>query len=152
MGIPKVKPYTDCHMSSGPPKQRPTVFFFLVDACQFGTNLYRGSSTCPSWWRSHVSLFVIIDPHGLMVIAVDFWIHWLERTRVQTPVRELNWSELEVVVAGEGGHCVGRGPPSCLVWTTDAPARLHLEAWTTENWPKQHEATGVITEEDAVQI
>ena len=50
-----------------------------------------------------------------MVIAVDFGILRLETTRVQTPVLELNWSELEVVVAGEGGHCVGRGPPSCLV-------------------------------------
>ena len=51
-------------------------------------------------------------PHGLIVIAVGFW---LERTRVQTPVLELNRNALEVVVAGEGGHCVGRGPPSCLV-------------------------------------
>ena len=51
----------------------------------------------------------------LMVIAVEFLIHWLERTQVQTPDLELNWSELEVVVAREGGHCVGRGPPSCLV-------------------------------------
>ena len=54
-------------------------------------------------------------PRGLMVIAVGFWIYWLERTRVQTLVLELNWSELEVVVAGEGGHSVGRVPPFCLV-------------------------------------
>ena len=67
-------------------------------------------------WDTIVNNGVVKDvPRGLMVIAVDFLIHWLERTRVQTPVLELNWSELEVVVAGEGGHCVGRGPPSCLV-------------------------------------
>ena len=47
-------------------------------------------------------------PRGQMVIVVDFWIHWLKKTRVQTPVLELNWSELEVVVAGEGGR--GRWP------------------------------------------
>ena len=30
--------------------------------------------------------------------------------------------ELEVVVAGEGGHCVGRGPPSCMVCATAYPS------------------------------
>ena len=40
---------------------------------------------------------------------------WRKRIRVQTLVLELNWSELEVDAAGESGHCVGRGPPSCLV-------------------------------------
>ena len=87
-----------------------------------------------------------------MVIAVEFWIQWLERTHVQTPVLEDNWSELEVVVAGEGGHCVGRGPPSCLVWAAYTPARLHLEAWTAENWLKQYEAIEVTTDEEDVQI
>ena len=59
-----------------------------------------------------------------MVIAVDFGIHWLERTLVQTPVLELNWSELEVVVALEGGHCVGRrGQPSCLMCATVCPSQ-----------------------------
>ena len=42
---------------------------------------------------------------------------------VRTPVLELNWSELEVVVAGEGGHCVGRGPPPCLVYATVYPSQ-----------------------------
>ena len=64
------------------------------------------------------------------------------KSRVQTPVLELNWSELEVVVAWEGGHCVlqcvGRGPPSCLVWTTCTVSRLRLDGRTKENWPKQH--------------
>ena len=40
------------------------------------------------------------------------------RTWVQTPVLELNWSELEAVVAG-----VGKGPPSCLVYATVCPSQ-----------------------------
>ena len=66
---------------------------------------------------------LVFFPRGLMVRAVDFWIHWLMRTWVQTPVLELNWSELEAVVAGEGGHCVGKGPPSCLVYATVCPSQ-----------------------------
>ena len=68
-------------------------------------------------------------PRGLMVIAVDIWVHYLERTRVQTPVMELNWSELVVAVAGEGGHLCRQGSPSCLVWSATPPARLH-QTWT----------------------
>ena len=58
-----------------------------------------------------------------MVIAVEFLILWLMRTWVQTLVLELNWSEMEVVVAGQGGHCVGRSPPSCLVCATIYPSQ-----------------------------
>ena len=54
-------------------------------------------------------------------------------TRVQTPVLELNWSELEVVVAGEGGHCVSRGPPPVWCVQHHTPARLHLNDWTEVN-------------------
>ena len=55
------------------------------------------------------------------------------RTRVQTQVLKLNWSELEVVEAGEGGQCVGRGPPSCLVCATAYPGQTpHLDDWTAE--------------------
>ena len=49
-----------------------------------------------------------------------------QEDRIQTPVLELNRIELEIVVAGEGGHCVGRGPPSCLVCATYTLARLHI--------------------------
>ena len=42
---------------------------------------------------------------------------------VLNPAMELNWSELEIVVAGEGGHCVGKGPPSCLVCATAYPSK-----------------------------
>ena len=80
-------------------------------------------------------------PNGLMVLAAGFLIHCRKMTWVQTPVLELSWSELEVVVAGEGGHCVGRGPP---VWCAQqhTPARLHLDDWTAEIWPKTHCGTG----------
>ena len=66
--------------------------------------------------------------------------------QVHTLVLELNSSELEVVVAGEGGHCVGRGTPSCLVCATHTPARLHLEERTAENWlkaPREKRSIGV---------
>ena len=84
----------------------PVLFWFLA---------YSPGNSC-SW-------FSLGQTRGLMVIAVGFWIHWLERTQVQTLVLELNWSELEVVVAGEGGHCVGRGPSSCLVCATSYPSQ-----------------------------
>ena len=54
---------------------------------------------------------------------------------------ELNLIELDVVVAGESGHWVGRGPPSCLMWTSCTPARVHLDDWTLETWPK-HKSMG----------
>ena len=42
---------------------------------------------------------------------------------IVTPVLELNCSELEVVVAGKGLHCAGRGPSSCLVCATSYPSQ-----------------------------
>ena len=85
-------------------------------------------------------------PRGLMVIAVGFWLlnPLAQEDWVRTPVLELNWSELEVVVAGEGGHCVGRGPPSCLVYATHTPARLHQNDWTMNTWLKKNESIGII--------
>ena len=71
-----------------------------------------------------------------MFTAVGFWSHWLKKTRVQTQFLDLNLSELEIVVALEGGYCVGSGQPSCLVWTTNTPARPHLGDWTIETPPK----------------
>ena len=62
--------------------------------------------------------------------------------QVQIPVLELNWNELEAVV--EGGHCVGRGPPSCLVYVTHAPARLRQNDWTMNAWLKKNESIGII--------
>ena len=88
-------------------------------ACQDGLHWAAFSS----WAISALHFIDALVRCGLMVIAVGFLIHWLERTQDQTLVLELNWSELEVVVAGEGGHCVGRGPPSCLVCATAYPSQ-----------------------------
>ena len=73
-----------------------------------------------------------------MVIAVGFWIHWLKKTQVQTPVLELNWSELEAVEAGEGGYCVGRGQPSCLVYATVCPSQTPPGRVDKENTAKSN--------------
>ena len=51
-----------------------------------------------------------------------YWICWLMKTWVLSLVLELSW-ELEVVVAAEGEHHVGRGPPSCQVCATAYPCQ-----------------------------
>ena len=76
-------------------------------------------------------------PHGLMVIAVDFWIPWLETARVQTPGTQLEWVGFS---CGRGGWPLSRQRSTLLSGVNNiyAPARLHLDGWTKENWPKQH--------------
>ena len=102
-------------------------------SCQCQSSLVYGVwdlKVCLSPLSGQVRGYLVVSftvPCSLSVIAVGFWIHCLERTQVQTSVLELDWSELKVVVAWEGGHGVGRGPSSCLVWTTYALARLHLK-------------------------
>ena len=78
-----------------------------------------------------------------MVTAVDFESTGLCRPG-SNPGPGINWRELEAVVAGEGGHVVGRGQPFCLVYATHTPARLHQNDWTMNAWLKKNDSIGII--------